>query len=125
AGKKGGGMGLVLALLALIVVAGGAGGGYWWWSQQQGASSAASAWESVDRGSATALRSFIDGEPGAYREEAQAALAELEERSYEAASDADTIEALEAFLNDFPDSDHAIAARGRIAELRTLTPPAS
>ena len=37
-------------------------------------------------------------------------------------SDTDTIEAFEAFLNDFPDSEHATRARGRIAELRTLQP---
>jgi hypothetical protein len=66
------------------------------------------------------LRAFLSGDPGEYRAEAQAALAALEERSYEAASDSDTIEAFEAFLNDFPDSEHAIAARGRIAELQSM-----
>jgi hypothetical protein len=44
----------------------------------------------------------------------------LEQRSFEAASDSDTAEALQAFLRDFPDSEHAIAARGRMAELATL-----
>ena len=68
------------------------------------------------------MRAFISGDPGDHREQAQQALAELEERSFEAASDSDTIEAFEAFLNDFPESQHALAARGRIAELQTLTP---
>jgi hypothetical protein len=33
-----------------------------------------------------------------------------------------TIEALEAFLNDFPSSQHALVARGRIAELQARQP---
>jgi len=60
------------------------------------------------------------GNPGQFRDEAQAALSELEQRDYNAAREADSIEALEAFLAAFPDSEHAIAARGRIAELRSL-----
>lgn len=115
-----GGNGLVIGLIALVAVAALGGGGYFFWSQSQNAQTTSAAWEHVDRNDASALRAFIDGDPGDYRDEAQTALAELEERSYEAASDADTIESLEAFLNDFPDSEHAIAARGRIAELRTL-----
>lgn len=119
--SSGGGRGLLFGLIALVVLAGAAGGGYYFWSQSQ-ATTTTSAWEGVDRNDAAALRAFLDSDPGEYREEAQTALAELEERTYEAASDADTIEAFEAFLNDFPDSEHAIGARGRIAELRTIVP---
>ena len=68
------------------------------------------------------MRAFLAGDPGEYRDEAQAALANLEERTFDAARDADTIPDFEAFLNDFPDSEHAIAARGRIAELQSMTP---
>jgi hypothetical protein len=125
--KSGGGRALVIAAIAFIVVAIAGGGGYWFWSQSQNAQATSAAWENVERNDAAALRAFISGNPGDFRDEAEAALVELEERTYEAASDADTIEAFEAFLNDFPDSEHAIAARGRIAELRTLpeTPEAA
>jgi hypothetical protein len=118
--SRGNGGMMMIAAIVFVVVALAGGGGYWFWSQQQNATSTSAAWESVDTGSADALRAFIDGDPGEYREEAQQALGALEERSYEAASDSDTIEAFEAFLNDFPDSDHALAARGRIAELQAM-----
>jgi hypothetical protein len=118
----GGGRGLVIGLIAVVVIAALGGGGYWYFTQSQGAQTTAAAWEAVEQNDADALRAFLAGNPGEYRDEAQAALAALEDRTYEAASDADTIEALEAFLSEFPDSRHAIAARGRIAELRTLTP---
>lgn len=116
---KKGGNGLVIGIIAVIALAAVGGGGYYFMTQQ-GAQSASAAWEEVDRGDPTALRAFIETASGATRSEAQAALSELEDRSYEAASDADTIESLQAFLGDFPDSEHAIAARGRIAELQTM-----
>lgn len=123
--KSGGGRMMLIAIVTFIVVALVGGGGYYFWSQSQNADATATAWEAVDRNDADALRAFIDADPGEYRDDAQQALAQLEERTYEAASDADTIEALEAFLNDFPDSDHAMRARGRIAELRSLQPATS
>jgi hypothetical protein len=112
---------MLIGIIVFVVVALAGGGGYFFWSQQQNAAST-TAWDSVAQNDADALRAFIAGDPGEFRDEAQAALAALEERSYEAASDADTIEGFEAFLNDFPESQHAIAARGRIAELRSLQP---
>jgi len=118
----GGGRMALIAIVTFILVALVGGGGYYFWNQSQNADATQTAWQAVDRNDASALRAFIDGDPGAYRDEAQQALAALEERSFEAASDADTIEALEAFLNDFPDSEHALAARGRIAELQSLQP---
>ena len=116
----GGGRMAMIAIATFLVVGLDGGGGYWFWSQQQDAQSTSAAWDSVDTGSADALRAFLSGDPGEYRDEAQAALASLEERSFEAASDADTIEAFEAFLNDFPQSEHAMRARGRIAELQAM-----
>lgn len=118
--KKGGGM-LVIAAIVFVVVAGLGGGGYWYFTQNNAATTSAS-WDAVERNDADALREFLAGDPGEYRQEAQQALADLEERTFESASDTDTIEAFEAFLNDFPDSQHATRARGRIAELRTLQP---
>jgi hypothetical protein len=118
--KKGGGM-LVIASVVFVLVAALGGGGFYY-MQQQGANTTSAAWEAIDSTDADALRAFLDGDPGEHRQEAEQALADLEERSYEAASDSDTIEAFEAFLNDFPDSQHATRARGRIAELRTMTP---
>lgn len=118
--KKGGGM-VLIAAIVFIVVAGLGGGGYWYFTQNSAATTSA-AWDAVERNDADALREFLAGDPGEYRQEAQQALADLEERTFESASDTDTIEAFEAFLNDFPDSQHATRARGRIAELRTLQP---
>ncbi|MEQ1812752.1 MAG: hypothetical protein ABL889_22685, partial [Terricaulis sp.] len=93
-----------------------------WYMTQNSASATSAAWDAIDRNDADGLRAFIAGDPGEYREEAEQALSSLEERSFESASDTDTIEAFEAFLNDFPDSAHATRASGRIAELRTLQP---
>jgi hypothetical protein len=118
--KKGGGM-LVIGAVVFVLVAALGGGGYWYFTQNS-ASATSAAWDAVDRNDADALRAFISGDPGASRAEAEQALADLEERSFESASDSDTIEAFEAFLNDFPDSEHATRASGRIAELRTLQP---
>jgi hypothetical protein len=121
-GGGGGGRTMMIAVATFVAVALVGGGGYYFWSQSQGAQSTSAAWDGVDTSSADALRAFISGDPGEYRDDAESALASLEERSFEAASDADTIEALEAFLNDFPESEHALSVRGRIAELQTLTP---
>lgn len=118
--KKGGGM-VVIAAIVFVVVAALGGGGYWYFTQN-GAATTSATWDAVERNDADAIRAFIAGDPGDFRQQAEQALADLEERSFEAASDSDTIEAFEAFLNDFPDSEHATRARGRIAELRTLQP---
>ena len=112
---------MMIAIITFVVVALAGGGGYYFWNQSQ-SSATTTAWDSVAQNDADALRAFLAGDPGDYREEAQAALAALEERSYESASDSDTIEAFESFLNDFPQSEHAIAARGRIAELQSMPP---
>ncbi len=118
--KKGGGM-VVIAAVAFVLVAVLGGGGYWFMTQNN-ASATSTAWDSVSRDDADALRAFIAGDPGDYRGEAQQALASLEQRSFDGANSANTIEAFEAFLNDFPESEHATRARGRIAELRLAQP---
>jgi hypothetical protein len=118
--KRGGGM-VVIAAIVFVAVAGLGGGAYWYFTQNN-AQAASAAWDAVSREDADALRAFISGDPGEYRDDAEQALANLEESTYASAGRADSIEAYEAFLNDFPESEHATRARGRIAELRTLTP---
>lgn len=115
--KSGGPNMAPIGIITFVVVALAGGGGYYFWSQSQGGASAA-AWEQVDQTDADALRAFIEGEPGQYRDDAEEALATLEQASYEAARDADTIDALEAYVGDFPQGTNNLAARGRIAELR-------
>ncbi len=113
--KRGPGMMLAIAAIGIIAI----GGGGFFWTQMQGSQTATN-WESVERDDAGALRAFLAGNPGQFRDEAREALRELEQRQFETARRANSIEAMEAFLADFPDSEHAIAARGRIAELRSL-----
>jgi hypothetical protein len=121
--NEGGRGAMVIALL--VIALGAIGGGGVWFLTQQGATASASAWESVDRNDPEALRAFIERYQGRYRDEAQAVYDELEERRYRRARDADTIEALQAFIASFPDSERfGLAARGRIAELRTAGPVA-
>jgi hypothetical protein len=109
---------MLIGIIVLVVVAVAGGGGYLFWQQTQAAHASATAWEGVDRNDPAALRAFIAAQSGPLKTQAQGALSELEERSFEAASDADTVEALQEFLRNFPDSQHALAARGRIAELQ-------
>lgn len=120
--EKGGGRMVMVAIATFLVVGLAGGSGYWFWSQSQNADAVASAWEAVDREDPAALRAFIAGDPGERRNDAQQALAALEERRFAAARETDTIEGFEAFLNDFPSSQHALVARGRIAELQARQP---
>lgn len=111
-----------VAITAIAIAA--LGGGGIWFMTQSGAASSASAWEQVDQSDTDELRAFLAGNPGSWRDEAQDALAALEERSYGAARDADTIEAYQAFLEEFPASErYNLSARGRIAELRAAPSP--
>ena len=111
---------MVIGIITFLVVAGAGVGGYFYMNNMQGSQAAASGWESVEQNDASSIRAFLAGEPGEFRDEAETALATLEEQTFDAARDADTIEAFEGFLTDFPESDHAIEARGRIAELRSM-----
>ena len=117
---KKGGNGLVIGIVAVVALAVVGGGAFFFMNQQGG--QGAVAWEQVDRSDPEALRTFIETATGDARSEAQAALRALENSAYEEARAANTIEALQAFLADFPDSEHSIAARGRIAELESLPP---
>jgi hypothetical protein len=117
--KKGGGM-VMIAVITFVVVAALGGGGYYFWSQQQSAQATTTTWDDVPRNDASALRAFLAGNPGAHRQEASAALTQLEEQSFDAARDADTIDGFQGFLNEFPQSSHALEARGRIAELQSM-----
>lgn len=117
---KKGGNGLIIGVVAVVALAVIGGGAYYFMTQQGG--QGAAAWEQVDRSDPEALRAFIETATGDARTEAQAALRALENNAYQEARAANTIEALQAFLADFPDSEHSIAARGRIAELESLPP---
>jgi len=114
----------LIAIVTFIAVGAVGGGGYYFWERGQQSASAEAAWDNIDINSASELRAFLDGNPGALRAEAKQALADLEQSQFDAAREADTIEAFDAFLVDFPDSEHALEARGRIAELQ-VTPAAS
>lgn len=118
---RGGGPNMALiGIVTFLVVAAVGGGGYYFWSQSQNGAGAAAAWERVDRTSPAELRAFLEGNPGALRDEAREALSELEQSRYAEARAADSIEALEAFAADFPSNANILAVRGRIAELRSL-----
>lgn len=125
AGEKKGGANMVLiAIITFIVVAVVGGGGYWFMTQNNNGAEYAS----VDATSVTALREFLAGDPSdADRERAEADLEQLEAAALSDARAANSIEAWEAFLRDFPDSDEAVFARGQIEQLRlqqSTAPPA-
>ncbi len=116
AGEKKGGANMVLiAIIAFVVVAVVGGGGYWFMTQN----SNDAAYASIDNTSVTALREFIASEPSAAdRERAEADLERLEASALNDARAANSIEAWEAFLRDFPNSEEAVFARGQIEQLR-------
>jgi hypothetical protein len=117
------GRGVTTLAIAAIAIAALGGGGIWFMTQS-GAASSAAAWEQVDQANPDALRAFLAANPGSWRDEAEDALAALEERSYRVARDRDTIEAYQAFLDEFPASARFnLSARGRIAELRSAPTP--
>ncbi|HVY84781.1 MAG TPA: TIR domain-containing protein [Caulobacterales bacterium] len=122
--RRGGNSGrlALIGLVTFIVVAALGGGGYFAWSQMQGSQASATAWEHLDKSSPAQLRAFLQDNPGAYRDQAQGVLTELEQHRWAAARSADTVDALNAFITDFPHSDHALEARGRIAELQSAPP---
>jgi hypothetical protein len=115
----GGGRGMLIAIIALVVVGVAGGGGYWYFTQSQGAQ--ATSLEQIDLTSAAAIRDFLASNPSAAeREQAREALATLEQQTLDAARDANTIEAFEQFLRDFPDSEEAVFVQGQIQQLRLL-----
>lgn len=112
--KSGPNMALI-GILTFVFVALAGGAGYYFWNQSQGGPGE---WAAVDQEDPAALRAFIAQAQGTARSEAQSALRALETQRYEQARSADSIEALEAFVADFPSGANTLAARGRIAELR-------
>ncbi|MEQ1619025.1 MAG: hypothetical protein ABL883_11870 [Terricaulis sp.] len=109
-----------IALVALGLVGG---GGFFVWrtvQAQQEAAAIDQAWAQVARDDPAALRGFIGGTPGSHKEEAEAALNQLEQTRYAAAQAMDTIEALRAFADAFPGTQNAMNAQGRIGELEQL-----
>lgn len=112
----------VMLALVLIAAAGGAGGYMWWRQDQQTRAEAAllSVWQNTPRDDADALRAFIADHPGPYQSVAQGALEALERERFEAAIAQDSIDVLETFLADFPESEGAPRVRDRIGELRRV-----
>lgn len=118
----GGGSAMRLALIGIVtflVVAGVGIGGYSFIQGGQSSANAETAWNALDKSDPRALREFLDGDnPGRFRRPAEIALEGLEVEAFRTAREADTVEALQGFVRDFPDSRHSTQVRGRIAELR-------
>jgi len=110
---------MLIGIITFIVVAVAGGGGYWYMTQNN-----ASAYASIDHDSVSALNDFLATDPPAADRQrsswlrAQDDLARLEEASLADARAANSIDAWEAFLRDFPNSDEAVFAQGQIQELR-------
>ncbi len=113
-----------LALVGIVGLAVAAGaGGYFLYDRAQAAQAAATTWEHIDKSDPAAIRAFLaSANVGEWRGSAQAALEGLELKRLSEARAADTIESLEKFIHDFPDSSHALEINGRIAELRAMPP---
>lgn len=106
---------VLIAIITFIAVAVVGGGGYWFMTNNNNAA----AYASIDNDSVSALREFLAADPSdADRERAEADLDRLEAASLSDARAANTVEAWEAFLRDFPQSDEAVYAQGQIQQLR-------
>jgi hypothetical protein len=113
--KKGGANMVLIAIITFIAVAVVGGGGYWFMTNNNNAA----AYASIDNDSVSALREFLAADPSdADRERAEADLDRLEAASLSDARATNTVEAWEAFLRDFPQSDEAVYAQGQIQQLR-------
>ncbi len=109
----------MIAIAAVVAVGAIGAGGYWFLNRDAATSAETVTFDDVDLGSAEALRAFISStRSNAERAQAEEALVTLEQQSLDAARDANTIEAFEAFLRDFPESEEAIFVQGQIQELR-------
>ena len=120
-GEGGGGKLALIGAVTFIAVAALGLGGYLAWNQLSGGQSANAAWAQVDAGEPRDLQDYLNQHPGSSHDrEAREALAELDAAAYRQAREADTVEAFEAYLADFPEGENALAARGRIAELHSI-----
>jgi hypothetical protein len=108
----------VIGLLSFVVVAGVGFGAYQLVQGGRSNSAAESTWATLDKSDPVALRAFINGQPGRYRNPAESALEELELAELNRAREADTVEAYRHFLAGFPDTRHSAEINGRIAMLR-------
>lgn len=117
---------IIVGLVTFLVVAAVGVGGYFFYDRMQSGQAAAAAWSALDKSDPGALRTFLEGpNVGDFQDEAENALSSLEVERLGEARATDTIEALERFLREFPDSGHALEINGRIAELRTAPPTAA
>lgn len=108
----------IIGVVTFLVVAGVGIGGYSYIQGNQDSAAAETAWASLDKSNPAALRQFLEGRPGRYRQPAEAALESLEIEELGRARESDTIEGYQAFLAAFPDTRHSAEVSGRIAMLR-------
>ncbi|MET0182186.1 MAG: toll/interleukin-1 receptor domain-containing protein [Caulobacterales bacterium] len=109
----------VIGIITFLIVAAVAVGGYFAYDQFQSSQASSVAWQELDKNDPAAIRAFIEAGAGSFQEEAETALDSLEVERLNEARARDTIQALERFLADFPDSRHSLEINGRIAELRS------
>jgi len=115
AGEKGGANMMLIGIITFIVVALAGGSGYWFMTQNGGES----AYASIDHDSVSALNEFLATDPSAAdSQRAREDLARLETAALADARAANSVDAWEAFLRDFPNSDEAVFAQGQIQQLR-------
>jgi hypothetical protein len=121
----GGKLALIGSVTFLVVAAVGL-GGYFAYDRFQAGQSADAAWSQLDARDPSDLQTFLERHDGSsHASEARRRLNALDQEAYGHARSADTIEAFQRYLSDFPESENALAARGRIAELRQMPTPAA
>lgn len=108
----------IIGVTTFLVVAGVGIGGYSMIQTGRTTAAAEDAWAALDKTDPLALRAFIDGTPGKYRQPAEAALEGLEIDHLGRARETDTIQAYQSFLASFPETRHSAEISGRMAMLR-------
>ncbi|MBI1187422.1 MAG: TIR domain-containing protein [Alphaproteobacteria bacterium] len=119
--KSRGGSSMRLAIVGVVtflVVAGIGIGGYSMIQSGRTSAAAEAGWSGLDKSDPLALRAFLDGEPGKYRQPAEAALEGLEIDYLGRARETDTVQAYQSFLASFPETRHSAEISGRMAMLR-------
>jgi hypothetical protein len=108
----------IIGVVTFLVVAGVGIGGYSMIQSGRTSAAAEKAWAALDKTDPLALRAFLDGAPGRYRQPAEAALEGLEIDYLGRARESDTIQAYQSFLASFPETRHSAEISGRMAMLR-------